>query len=206
MPYHTPMTAVKYGQTARSTWLFPTDTGGLETILMAKTPDEQRAYMNERSRAYRARWPERIRERNRANYAKNAEQRREYHRAHYWADPKRSRETVRRSQQRRALADPEAHIRRNRGGHLWQYFRMRLEDFDAMLASQGGVCAACQQPSDQQWHVDHDRKCCPHKHSCGKCVRGILCAHCNLTLGYGEESIERLLALVDYVKRYRHDN
>src|SRR4029077_2130187 len=31
--------------------------------------------------------------------------------------------------------------------------------------------------------VDHDHNCCPGAHSCGKCIRGILCGTCNSALG-----------------------
>jgi hypothetical protein len=60
-------------------------------------------------------------------------------------------------------------------------YKMTVEQYDAMLATQNGVCAICGEPStvgfNKRLHVDHD-------HTTGK-VRGLLCMHCN-------HSIERV--------------
>jgi hypothetical protein len=34
--------------------------------------------------------------------------------------------------------------------------------------------------------IDHDHNCCHGGASCGKCIRGILCSACNLSLGHVE--------------------
>jgi hypothetical protein len=56
-----------------------------------------------------------------------------------------------------------------------------LEQYEAMLLSQNGLCAICGHPPDvgvnKRLHVDHD-------HATGK-IRGLLCMHCN-------HSIERV--------------
>lgn len=54
--------------------------------------------------------------------------------------------------------------------------------FDELLAAQGGACAVCRttEPGERGWHVDHDHSCCPEAKTCGKCLRGVLCARCNL--------------------------
>jgi hypothetical protein len=49
--------------------------------------------------------------------------------------------------------------------------------------------------------VDHDHECCPGKTSCGKCVRGLLCHHCNTALGYARNNPTILRALADYLER-----
>jgi hypothetical protein len=63
------------------------------------------------------------------------------------------------------------------------YRRHRLSDadFQALLDSQGGVCAVCSRPpsAGNRLVVDHDHDCCPGPWSCGRCVRGLLCAPCN---------------------------
>ena len=61
--------------------------------------------------------------------------------------------------------------------------------YDAKLESQGGHCALCNAVytgGTKRLSVDHDHRCCPDKHSCGDCVRGILCFTCNKRLGYLE--------------------
>lgn len=65
-----------------------------------------------------------------------------------------------------------------------------------------GRCDACgttETGSEWSWHVDHDHSCCPGPKSCGKCVRGLLCHSCNVTLGMMQDKRERLLALVAYL-------
>lgn len=69
-------------------------------------------------------------------------------------------------------------------------------EFDALLFSQGYKCAACGEDkatAKQDWHLDH----C---HSTKK-VRGILCPHCNVAIGYAKDSPEKLRRMADYLER-----
>lgn len=78
------------------------------------------------------------------------------------------------------LRDPEL----TRRGNLRQKYGITLEQYQAMLVAQGGGCAICHKPPvDLPLCVDHDHACCPGKKSCGKCVRGLLCVYCNVTVG-----------------------
>lgn len=77
----------------------------------------------------------------------------------------------------RITADTDELYRRGRETRLWTAFRLRLEDFDAMLRAQDEKCAICDKPM-KRVHVDHD-------HATGK-VRALLCAGCNTALGYIE--------------------
>ena len=76
-----------------------------------------------------------------------------------------------------------------RRNQLKYKFRMTVEEYDALLESQGGVCAICgAEPGVSRLAVDHDRKCCPQrKPTCGKCVRGLLCIKCNVHLSWIED-------------------
>lgn len=79
-----------------------------------------------------------------------------------------------------------------------------------LLAIQDGSCAnrGCGrvlEPNGSQirtYHIDHDHSCCAGKNSCGKCIRGLLCSKCNVTLGSNRK--ECLLGLVDYLTNYRN--
>lgn len=64
---------------------------------------------------------------------------------------------------------------------------------DAMLESQGGVCAICLTPPVVP-HVDHN-------HSTGA-VRSILCIHCNTLLGHAKEDPARLRAAIAYLETH----
>jgi hypothetical protein len=81
-----------------------------------------------------------------------------------------------RDNQRRMRSTPEAK-RRSRQYHLAKTFGITVEEYDAMLAAQGGGCAICGRPprDDISLHVDHD-------HATGM-VRGLTCFRCNNALG-----------------------
>lgn len=65
-------------------------------------------------------------------------------------------------------------------------YGLTLEEFDRMLAKQGGGCAICGRvATTTRLCVDHDHRCCPgRKVSCGKCIRGLLCHNCNRAIGW----------------------
>lgn len=78
---------------------------------------------------------------------------------------------------------------RVRNAHLRRNYGLSLEEYEAILAAQGGVCARCGASSPGgrgAFHVDHAHSCCPGIKSCGKCVRGLLCSDCNKKLGFVE--------------------
>ena len=74
---------------------------------------------------------------------------------------------------------------------LWSKYRLRKDDYEELLARQGGKCGICQKEFGQdQPRVDHDHSCCDGRISCGKCVRGLLCDICNKRLGAYEAIIQ----------------
>jgi hypothetical protein len=79
----------------------------------------------------------------------------------------------------------------NRKSHLKRKYGLTLEDFDAMLASQGGGCAICGRTDAD--NVDHD-------HVTGR-VRGILCFNCNVAIGHVANDEDRLSAAISYLAR-----
>ncbi len=83
-------------------------------------------------------------------------------------------------------------------------------EYDALLQAQGGYCFTCGKytgnrgAGKRKLSVDHDHSCCPGPISCGKCIRGLVCAPCNTLIGQVGDSqghaIERLQAYIDYLK------
>jgi hypothetical protein len=48
--------------------------------------------------------------------------------------------------------------------------------------------------------VDHDHSCCPtESFSCGQCVRGLICRHCNSAAGFVGDQYERAYRLAQYL-------
>lgn len=85
-----------------------------------------------------------------------------------------------------------------RRAYLKHHYNKTPEWYEEQLRSQGGHCALCPSTSpggrSQKWFcVDHDHSCCPGKRSCGKCVRGLLCAMCNTRLGWLENHAQKLI-------------
>ena len=85
------------------------------------------------------------------------------------------------------------------------------EQYEYLSAEQGGVCYICGMPETKRdaktqeiWllSVDHDHACCGDLRSCPKCLRGLLCAHCNRTIiGKVEASPRLALRFTDYLER-----
>lgn len=90
-----------------------------------------------------------------------------------------------------------------RSAHLRRTYGMSNQSWGAMFEKQGRSCAVCRavEPGGKgHWHTDHDHKCCPGIKTCGKCVRSILCARCNQTIGFIEKhpDIDQALAYVEF--------
>jgi len=102
----------------------------------------------------------------------------------------------------------EANADRQRSYRLKRLYGITSEQFDEMLAAQGGGCGICGHTATKgRWDrlaVDHDHACCAEKRSCGKCVRGILCGGCNLALGLLEKRIGADMApVLAYLQKHR---
>lgn len=82
-------------------------------------------------------------------------------------------------------------------------YGLSLARYEQMLEEQAGRCAACLEPLREGRGgaaIDHDHDCCPGVGSCGKCVRGILCLHCNRLAGHMEG--KRASAVLEYLKKW----
>ena len=87
------------------------------------------------------------------------------------------------------------------GRRIKYAYGITVDDYESMLANQGGSCAGCGvKPDGQRLCVDHDHKCCSGPRSCGKCVRGLLCARCNKLIGLASDNTQTLSNLVSYLQ------
>lgn len=80
--------------------------------------------------------------------------------------------------------------------HLKREFGISHEEYEALLKTQGGVCAICKQPEKTKFHrhlaVDHCHVT--------KRIRGLLCRSCNVAIGNMEEIPDRLIAAANYLR------
>lgn len=99
-----------------------------------------------------------------------------------------------------ARENNKRHPHTKRNGRLKADFNITLEEYNALLEAQGGVCAICgtkatgvREPGKREhsMYVDHD-------HATGV-VRGLLCSRCNFGLGQFRDSPELLLKAVEYL-------
>lgn len=93
-----------------------------------------------------------------------------------------------------ARRDDPAVVATRRNGHLRRRYGITLDEYDALLAEQGGgcvICGATQKDGGRELPVDHD-------HETGE-IRGILCNSCNVTLGRIEAV--GIVAFTDYLER-----
>lgn len=135
------------------------------------------------------------------------------------ANPDKSREyaaRAARNQAERLKTDPEFAEKRRASSRNWHrakrakdpgHYRnsalkyaygLTVEQYDAMVLTQGGVCAICRadRPGGKgRWHVDH----C---HDSGK-IRELLCHSCNTGLGAFRDNLTLLQAAVAYLERHK---
>lgn len=89
------------------------------------------------------------------------------------------------------------------------YYGLTREQWNGLLESQGGGCAICGRTEPRPgapksgFHVDHDHACCPGKRCCGRCIRGLLCNHCNPMLGHADDDPAILRSAADYLDRWK---
>lgn len=78
-----------------------------------------------------------------------------------------------------------------RATHLKRMYGMDVQDFDRMVAEQGGVCACCRERGPQ--HVDHD-------HLTGE-IRGVVCFRCNSGIGQFSDRADLMRNAIIYLER-----
>ena len=79
--------------------------------------------------------------------------------------------------------------------NLWNNWKIRRRDYNALLKSQGGGCAICgkQDPVDRNFAVDHVHGSDPVD------IRGLLCTRCNNGLGNFMDNSQSLQNAIHYL-------
>lgn len=81
-------------------------------------------------------------------------------------------------------------------------YGITIDDYHQMLEDQNYSCKICEKSETtfrKRLSIDHDHACCPGEKSCGKCVRGLLCHHCNAALGNAKDDTKILQKMIDYL-------
>ena len=117
----------------------------------------------------------------------------------------KSRAANRKSYQKRKLKHSREMAEAERIRTLRRSHNMSVDEFNKLGDSQNWRCAVCRVPHGDdratRLQVDHDHSCCPGTFSCGKCIRGLLCLPCNMALGALKDNPERILALLQYIRK-----
>ena len=97
---------------------------------------------------------------------------------------------------RRRAADPQHVYNIERRSKLKQQYGISMEEYDTMLAAQGGGCAICAatEPGGRTKYFPVD-----HCHTTGT-VRGLLCTKCNRGLGLFNDDPARLERAAKFLK------
>jgi hypothetical protein len=146
-------------------------------------------------RQYLADWNSKNKEEQRAArrdyYAANRERLLAYQREY----KEQRREELKGRRRSHYVENPDVYKARN-----LRKFGITLDQFNAAMKAQGGVCAICKRPSKtlhasgkvKDLAVDHD-------HETGR-FRGLLCTSCNNGLGRFKDSPDLLAAAIAYLK------
>jgi hypothetical protein len=98
--------------------------------------------------------------------------------------------------------------RRNaRAARIWKRYGITLEQYDAILAAQGGKCGGCKGKRSYNLHVDHDHlrqaellaQGVGESNAARLSIRGLLCARCNKVLRDTRDSVPTLKGLVAFL-------
>ncbi|TAL42572.1 MAG: hypothetical protein EPN91_07960 [Salinibacterium sp.] len=105
---------------------------------------------------------------------------------------------------RRVIADPghpsHAGYHDRRRQRKLRVYGLTDAGYDQLLAAQGGVCAICRKAETARNRQGRIRPLAvDHDHDTGD-VRGLLCANCNVGIGYFDDEPERLQAGATYLR------
>jgi len=87
--------------------------------------------------------------------------------------------------------------------HNTRAYSYRLSAMQLDMILRETQCQACGcDVTEDTMHIDHDHICCVQANTCGNCVRGVLCAGCNIGLGAFGDSIDKLISAAEFLERH----
>ena len=110
----------------------------------------------------------------------------------FWAANK---DEINARRRERLRTDPE--YRERKHGYRTRRFGFSRDDYEALLARQGGCVRSVKKPERPK-----RRLCIDHCHFTNE-VRSLLCTKCNVGLGMFDDDPDRLRAAADYLERSR---
>jgi len=105
-------------------------------------------------------------------------------------------EAVKKDQARYRLRNRMQCLISSRRATLKRRYGITIEQYEAMLALQGGSCAICRRP---ETYPGRKSLSVDHCHATGV-VRGLLCNHCNRAIGFLSENYQVAQRAVDYLR------
>lgn len=92
----------------------------------------------------------------------------------------------------------------SKGIKLTYRYGITMKQYLELLEEQNGVCAICERKPEEAGvlAVDHDHTCCRFEKTCGKCIRGLICTCCNLSIGRFNDDVNRLERAAQYLRNY----
>ena len=102
------------------------------------------------------------------------------------------------------VTDYDEYLERRRNLKNIRKYGMSTSERSNFIKMRGNVCEACGCSAEESFGgslcIDHDHSCCPTEKTCGKCIRGVLCYHCNLAVGYLRDDPVRTRRLAEYLE------
>lgn len=97
--------------------------------------------------------------------------------------------------------DPEGYAVSVKRRTLRTRFNLSEEEFLELLSRFSEThCYLCSREYGSRGPViDHDHACCSGRRSCGKCIRGVICNRCNVSLGAVNDNIQTLNNMIGYL-------
>lgn len=122
-----------------------------------------------------------------------------------WALPIDATHSTREGRSAYNKANREANRDHHRGRDFKRNYGIDFAEYQRMLLEQKGVCAICDNPETKVesgtirlLSVDHDHTT--------NAVRGLLCANCNLAIGYACDDVTVLQKAIAYLRKHNQSN